>query len=118
MPHSSVCSQKLYQQIKYHRRNDAATGREFDITVNDILEKFQQQDGLCHWSGVPMTLPDVGRRMTDVSLDRLDCAVGHTKANTVLCCQSINFMRNSYSEVELEEFLQLVRDHHPQGRRQ
>lgn len=108
MPHADVTSQKLYQQIKYHRRNDKAEGRQCDLKVEDVIKQFALQDGKCAISGVSMTLPDKGRCIFDASIDRIDNSIGHVKGNIQLVCQGINFARNSYSIPEVKALLTAV----------
>lgn len=110
MPHASVTDKKLYQQIKYHRKNDLAQGLTgFDLCVQDIYDKFVEQEGKCYYTGITMTLPDVTRSIFDISLDRIDNSKGHTKSNTCLVSQGCNFARNAYSVQEFQEFIKAIR---------
>lgn len=43
----------------------------------------------------------------NVSIDRVDSTVGYTKDNIVLCCDSINSMKNSMPK---EFFIELCRN--------
>ena len=61
------------------------------LTVEELLEVFQQQGGRCYYSGIPLTYDQGGD--TDVSIDRMDSTKGYTEDNVVLCCWRVNNMK-------------------------
>ena len=67
----------------------------FELTVDDIVQCWQQQDKICAYSGREMTL-EAGHLNT-VSIERIDSAVGYTPENTILVCQAINRMKSDFS---------------------
>ncbi len=109
MPHADTTSVKIYAQIKHQRRGDRALGRECDINVQYVLDLFNKQNGKCALTGVDMTLPDVGRSIFDLSIDRIDNSKGHIKGNVHLVCQGVNFMRNAYTVEEAHQLLAAIK---------
>lgn len=74
---------------------------DFEITYEFIQKLWVNQNGLCYYTNVPMKLIARQKNPYQVSIDRIDSSLGYTKENAVLCCQSINYMKNDYS---LEDF--------------
>ncbi len=72
----------------------------FNLTMEDILNVYQNQNGKCFYTGIEMQL----RRNDDFSLsiDKKDRRLGYTKDNIVLCCWVINFMKN---KIPIDSFI-------------
>jgi hypothetical protein len=80
-------------------------GQEFALTIDDIVECWNLQLGVCAYSGRDMTLE--ASQLNTVSIERIDSRVGYTPANTVLVCQAINRMKSDFS---YNDFYHLCRD--------
>src|SRR5207253_5662498 len=78
---------KIYQAKR--RDNSCA------LTFNDIKQQWDKQEGLCYYTGVKMsTLPN---NKYYFSIDRYDSNNGYTSNNIVLCCNTVNIMKQSLS---------------------
>lgn len=70
------------------------TGKECDIELNDMKEKFEDQEGKCKLSGVPIyfgnTLSERRHGGTTASFDRIDNTKGYLKDNTQWLHQKVN----------------------------
>ena len=66
-----------------HRKQDAKTGREFDLDVDWICEKIALPCVYC------------GERVARRTLDRVDNALGHIKSNCVTACIRCNLIRGN-----------------------
>lgn len=82
---------------------------DFDITIQFLNDLWEQQNGKCFYTNVPMVIIKEGKHPQHPSLDRKDSDKGYTKNNVVLCCQSINFAKSCYTEAEFIDFLKLVK---------
>ena len=82
-------------------------GKEHDLTVNDINELYDKQNGLCYWFKVPLIPSDKSKHPQQPSLDRLDRNKGYTKDNVVLTCYSANIGRNENDLETWETFIKL-----------
>jgi len=87
------------------RKSAAKRGQVFALTVADIVECWNDQWGVCAYSGRQMTL-EAGHLHT-VSIERIDSSIGYTAVNTILVCQAINRIKSDFS---FEDFYALCSD--------
>ena len=79
---------------------------EHTLTINDINEMLEKQNGLCYWFKIPLIPSNKHKHPQQPSLDRLDRHKGYTKDNVVLCCYSANIGRN---ENDLDTWLEFIK---------
>lgn len=82
---------RLKANLKSDIKNAIKKQLKVDITVQDLIEKYHQQNGMCYYTGIKMTCSPImrGRGRWDydsVSIDRKIPSLGYTKDNVVLCC--------------------------------
>lgn len=78
--------------------------KDFDITLDYLLELYDKQKGLCFYTHRPLK-GSINDRMS-ISIDRIDSSKGYIKENIVLCGKIINSMK---SDMSLEEFYDIIR---------
>ena len=78
------------------------------LTVQDINEMFDKQNGLCYWFKIPLIPSNDSKHPQQPSLDRLDRTKGYTLDNVVLTCYSANIGRNETSVEDWKKFLILL----------
>ena len=81
---------------------------ENTLTVDDVNEMFEKQNGLCYWFKIPLIPSTQKKHPQQPSLDRLDRNKGYTKDNVVLCCYSANIGRNENDLNVWEDFLKII----------
>lgn len=84
-------------------------GVEFNLTKEDLLAMWAEQDGRCAISGMPLTHHRRGgedRSLSNASLDRVNPRGQYSQENTHLVCAGVNLMRR---HLELDEFLSWCR---------
>lgn len=90
-------------------RNARGRGHDFDLTVHDLLEHWEESDRRCYWLGIDL---DVTQRhpekIFNVSIDRIDPTLGYTKDNVVLCSMAGNYLRTRATLEETIEFLKAI----------
>ncbi len=88
------------------RRQDPET----NLDVSFLLKRWEQQEGRCDLSGIPMTtIRGSGYRLpTNVSLDRIDRSKGFIKGNIRLVCWQAKQMRGTLDDEELVMFCRLI----------
>ena len=97
---------RLWQNTLIH---DARyRGIKNDLTVEDINEIYENQNGLCYWFKIPLIPSDKKKHPQQPSLDRLDRNKGYTRENVVLCCYSANIGRNENDLEIWKNFLSLL----------
>jgi hypothetical protein len=84
--------------------------RKFEntLTVNEINEIYDKQNGLCYWFKIPLIPSNRKKHPQQPSLDRLDPKRGYTKDNVVLCCYSANIGRNENDIDTWKSFLEIL----------
>ncbi len=77
----------------------------FDVTVEEIYELFEKQQGKCALSGVDIVL-SLNYKFKTASLDRIDSSKGYTLSNIQWIHKNLNEMKSDYSQ---EEFIDWAR---------
>jgi len=91
------------------RKSAITRGYRWDLTPEFIDSMYQEQDGLCAYSGLPIGWSVVGWDHT-ASLDRIDNDMGYQDDNVQLVHKEINMMRGSLSTDRFKELCVLVTD--------
>lgn len=89
-------------------------GVECSISAEWMWQKYQQQGGLCAYSGFPMT-HDLGRCSTNISIERIDPSLGYVPDNVVLCCLFVNLSKRDKTIDEWLLWADRVRTHLGRG---
>lgn len=96
---------KIKEKLKYQERkirlwanyllsNSKYRTSENTLTLEDIVDIYNKQNGLCYWFNVPL-IPNLTKKHPQTpSLDRIDRFDGYTKENVVLCSYAANIGRN------------------------
>ena len=96
----------LYSQLAYRR----AKTHEFTITREDLYALYDKQEGICKYSGLPMTFikDGTGYHLTNISIDRIDNSLGYTEENVCLVCLAVNMMKYTLDLNELVDWCKLI----------
>ena len=88
------------------------------VTIDELIELYRNQDGLCAATGVLMTPVEkksgryICNRWTTLSMDRLDNTKGYSIDNLRLTCWAANGMRGTLSldesQAQFAEFAQAL----------
>jgi hypothetical protein len=73
-----------------------------DVTVEDLLELWKEQKGLCAYTGWKLSV--ITGSINVVSLERKDSAIGYTKDNVLLVCWAANSAKGKLSH---DKFIQM-----------
>lgn len=92
----------LLSRLLSAKKRAAKKNIEFDITLEDLVNMYNKQKGLCVITGLKMTYDVLnGRTYTNISLDRIDSQKGYTKDNTQLVCMIVNQIKSDLTYEEL-----------------
>lgn len=91
--------------IRYHVQEKISTWRKAsnvasDLTVDYLVDLYNQQSGLCYYSGESMVFGWIDGKVNhnSLSLDRLDPSKGYIQGNVVWCTYLINTMKQNLTE--------------------
>jgi hypothetical protein len=100
------------EKISRLRSNAKTRRKEFNLTWNDLLERYNKQNGLCYYTNIKMSLTYSVKSEKicppkQLSVDRLDNKKGYDKDNIVLCLFCIN---NFKGEMSINEFKEIINE--------
>jgi hypothetical protein len=85
-----------------------------DITIEYLKEIWDNQHGICPWTGKSLVLPRSTTGWSDLhtwnraSLDRIDNSKGYVKGNVRFVSLMANFIKGRFSDEEIVEFCKAV----------
>lgn len=89
------------------RGNAGRRNMEFTIDIDFVMAQWDKQEGKCFYTGVKMAYTSAKKIPWQASIDRMDSSKGYTPENSILCCQSVNYMKNDY---DFDVFLKFLED--------
>lgn len=79
------------------RKSGLHRGYVWDITPEDIITMWNNQNRICALSGTPIGWAEKGLTAT-VSIDRIDSSEGYLKDNIQLLHKDVNMMKQAFSQ--------------------
>lgn len=101
-------------QQKHTRVKHTAQQRdiEYNLNPNFLKTLYEQQNGLCYYTSIPMQLSSTDnwnhKNQADfdiLSIDRVDSDIGYLENNVVLCCTGINKAKGNIDNNKFQEFI-------------
>lgn len=74
---------------------------EFPASLDDLMAKFEAQEGCCAVTGIKMTWAQGKVLSTSISLDRIDPDGGYSADNLRLVCQAVNAFKGRMTDDEM-----------------
>ena len=104
-----------FRRMYFHTKSKSRkTWKNGNITCEDIKQIWENQKGICPYSGLLMTLPDTSRKSIcspkSASIDRLDSSKPYDKDNCQIVCVSMNYAKNSFSDAQIREFIKELKE--------
>lgn len=107
----NVTKTDKFTGFREHLRRTKNRNHNTTITLEDLLEQWIKQDGICPYTGVklihPIRLKDEGYLYL-ASLDRIDSSLGYISGNIQFISATANFAKNKMSHNEMLLFCQLI----------
>jgi hypothetical protein len=100
-----------YTGLREHLRRAKYRTREVNITLDDLLEQWNKQDGVCPYTGVNLIHPI---RIKDeslihmASLDRIDSNLGYINGNIQFISAAANMAKNNMTHEQMVEFCKVI----------
>ena len=82
-----------------------------NLTLDDLVEQWNKQNGICPYSGIQLKLPEARKKIEVfelASLDRIDSNKIYEKENVIFVSAPINYMKNSMTEEETVAFCKKI----------
>lgn len=103
-----------YSKFKYHYRTIKNRYKEINVTIDDLKNQWDKQNGICEFTGVQLILSTYTKieknPINAASLDRIDSSRGYLKDNIRWVSRSINWMKNDMSDEMTWELCKLIGD--------
>lgn len=101
-------------KFRYHYRNILRRNKLVEITIQDLKEKWELQDGICEFSGVKLILSSYSKihknPIYTASLDRIDSDKGYIKGNIRWVSRAINYMKNNMTDDMVWELCDIIKE--------
>lgn len=100
-----------YTGLREHLRRAKYRTREFNITLDDLLNQWDKQNGICPYTGIklihPIRIKDEGL-IYMASLDRIDSTKGYIVDNIQFISAAANLAKNNMTHEQMIEFCKLI----------
>ena len=110
--------QKLYSSMKEFARRAKNRKNKFfeELDIEKMIEIWKYQNGKCRFTNVDLILPRDDRYKSTsnnykASIDRIDSSKGYSIDNIQFVSYSINNLKNTMNENEVEEFFKIIKKH-------
>ena len=91
-----------YTKFRYHYRNIKNRYKNIDVSIDDLKEQWEKQNGICEFSGVKLILSSNTKinknPIYSASLDRIDSSIGYLKGNIRWVSRAMNWMKNTITD--------------------
>ena len=81
---------------------------ENPATIEDLMQKWRKQKGLCALTGLKMTWGQGKVLPTSISIDRIDPEKGYSADNLRLICHAVNAFRGRMSDAQMLEMARAI----------
>lgn len=101
----------LREHLRRVKNRARDNNREYNITLDDLLNQWNNQDGICPYTGVKLIHPN---KIKDegliymASLDRIDSAKGYVIGNIQFISAAANLAKNNMTHEQMIEFCKII----------
>lgn len=109
----SICDnhKDCYSPFRYIYRNIKRRFKECNITLQNLKDLWEQQNGICPYTGIKLVLPTYSKNsiyFNLASLDRIDSNKGYIVGNIQFVSLPINLLKNTQSSIDVKRFLKQI----------
>jgi hypothetical protein len=100
--------------LREHLTRVKKRDKNHDITLDDLLNVWEKQKGVCPYTGVKLIHPKDAKNVLMIykaSLDRIDSKLGYVKGNIQFISASANFGKGEMTHDEMIIFCKLITKH-------
>ena len=98
--------------FREHLRRIKYRNKEVDLTLQDLKDVFDSQNGICYYSKVKLTTvlkSGKNNPIYTMSLDRKDSSIGYIKSNIQFISIAMNHLKNNMTEEQMQEMLAVLK---------
>ena len=103
------------KKFNYFLRNCRKRYKECTITLQDLKEQWDKQNGICPYSGISLTIPTYKKNhcnpIYNASVDRIDSTKGYIPGNIQFVSTCINYMKNTMSDSDTRLMCKHIAEH-------
>lgn len=105
-----------YRVFIKRMKNRNKGSKECNITLEDLEKVWNNQNGLCAYTKIPLVLVTHTNPRKDIpkwnlaSVDRIDSSKGYEKDNIQFVSRTINYAKNNMSHEEMIKFLHFIKN--------
>lgn len=96
----------ISQILRGIKQRSVKCNREFDLDLDFLVGLFNEQNGVCPYSGRKMEFNINSQER--LSLDRKDSNLGYTKSNVVWCCWQANNIKQDLSMEDFKKWVSFI----------
>lgn len=111
----SICGNRRdeYSSFRYTFRNAKKRFKDFNLDLEYLKEVWDNQKGICPYTGIELTLPEENNISTlnitkRASLDRINSELGYVKGNIQFVSTPINYMKSTMTDLQTKQFLKEI----------
>lgn len=104
----------------FNRVKNGGRNQEYDITLDDLLNQWEKQNGICPYTGLTLIQPKDAKGkplMYKASLDRIDSNLGYVVGNIQFISATANLAKHKMSHNEMVEFCKIIAEKWSKGTR-
>lgn len=101
-----------YSIFRPHLRRAKRRRHFCDLTLEQMKEVWDKQQGICTYSKVKLQIADHKKENNStytISLDRIDSNKGYTKGNIQFISMAMNYLKNKMSHKEMLVILNIIK---------
>ena len=113
-----ICNNRKdeYTPFRYTFRSVNKRFKDVDITLDDLKQLWEEQNGICPYTGLKLILPETSNINSidffhRASLDRIDSSKGYIKGNIQFVSTPINLLKSNKSSESVKKFLKEISDY-------
>lgn len=100
-----------YTGLREHLNRVKRRNKNYNITLDDLLNQWIKQDGICPYTKLKLIHPR-GRDKSEpyfiASLDRVDSTKGYIKGNIQFISMMANFAKNNSTHEQMMKFCEII----------
>ena len=113
-------AKKLLANVHYSQGRNRVNNRsvkEIELNEEDLIKKFESQNGKCYWSGLKLNgeFNNIKHHPFAISVERLDNKKGYTYENTVLTRRIFNLGRMAFPENDFRDVVKILKEEFNNG---